>query len=166
MYMYQSSITLLRRLDFWRLKGRHQNANLWSWRKHRRKTNRIISFGFKTFLPTSADSRILQPVLNGCRYCEIQFTSDIIVNSRIFVKCRARIQLAFQSRLSYYMIRKLILLFAIETDINMPKSVISVIISGRVSTVMPIIKIWNMIFQFRGRIIRGNPTLLNLVIQY
>lgn len=45
----------------------------------------------------------------------------------------SRIQLAFRSRLSYYMIRKLILLFAIETDINMPKSVISVIISGRVS---------------------------------
>lgn len=148
-----SPITLLRGLDFWRSKGRQRNANLGPWRKHRRKTNRIISFGFKTFPPTSADSRILQPVPNGRCWYEIQFTSDIIANSRIFVKCRARTQSAFRSRLSYCMIRKLILLFAIGTDINMPKSVISVIISGYVSTVMPIIKMWNMIFQFCRRII-------------
>jgi len=128
---YQVLLTLLRGLDFWRSEGRHRNANLGPWRKHRRKTNRIISFGFKTFPPTSADSRILQPVPNGRRWYEIQFTSDIIVNSRIFVKCSARTQSAFRSRLSYCMIRKLILLFAIGIDINMPKSVISVIVSAR-----------------------------------
>lgn len=148
---------LLRGLDFWRSKGRHQNANLGPWRKHRRKTNRIISFGFKTVPPTSADSRILL-VPNSRRWYEIQFTSDIIVNSRIFGKCRVRIQSAFRSRLSYYMIRKLIFLFVIGININMLKSVIS-IISGYVSTVMPIIKMWNTIFQFHCRIIHENSTL-------
>lgn len=111
-YIRHSHIRISTRIGFLIIeRPTSRNTNLGPRRKHRRKTNGIISLDFKTFPLTSADSRILRPKPNA-RSHKFQFAySDIIANSRISAKCSHIYSLsAPRSRLSR-ITRKSIFLF-------------------------------------------------------